>query len=390
MSATRRQVTQGVKGAASKATETAQQVKQTGEEAAATAIPSTETASPEGLLERTEFGKGSSNEQTIRQELAAIVREAAIEVLAPIARQVTTYAAKYAVKQGPTLAQKTLMPRIQNTLDSVAEAGGAGAFAKDALSSVSGSGGGVLSRLGAGDLEENGRHAWQEAKAPIEEHVDVAIPLQDAYEHFQQFGQHISFMSDREQVDEVPNERIVWESADGIEAICVITFHELSYHLTRVMVTYEPHPHGLQKATSALRSPRRMLRNDLLHFKSLVEVHPDEVDALYEEPEEPEAEAGLEPDEDDESAEDEEPEDEEPEDEEPEVPKARPRGRSGSARSRAETRGGQASAGPRKRTLRGGSEASSSAGGGSRSSAGGGRRQAQPASKPRQRTRAKG
>jgi hypothetical protein len=239
-------VTRGVKGVAAKATDTAEQVKLTGEDAREKAGEATKGVGAEGLIDSTEGG--SREPQTIGQELAAIVRETAIEVLAAVARQGTKYVAKYAVQQGAKLAQKTLAPRLRNTFDSVADAGGPGAFAKDALGSVSSAGGGVLSRFTGGEQEDE-RHAWEGAKTPLEGHVDVAVSLQDAYEYFQRFERHIWFMSDQEQVEEVPSKRIVWESADGLDAICVITFHELSEDLTRVMVTYETHSHGLQKAT---------------------------------------------------------------------------------------------------------------------------------------------
>jgi hypothetical protein len=375
----------------------------------------------QGLFNDTQGGREGSSPQTFRQELAGIMREAAIEVLAPVARQATKYAAKYAVQRGPKLAQEKLMPRLRDTLESVQDAGGAGAFARDAL----GSGGGVLSRLGGGDEEEDeSRGAWENAKAPLEEHVDVAVALQDAYEYFQQFGQHVNFMSDYEQVEEVPNERIVWESTNGLEAICVITFHAMADRLTRVMVTYEANPHGFQKATSALRLPRRVIRGDLLRFKSLVEVHPDEAEDLYEEPgaedardEEPAGEEESEPagEEESEPADEEESEpageeesdgqdesesESEPEEEDepapakarrrsPQQPDSRRRQQKEPARRQSSTKASaqSGSAQPRKRTVRSGSAQSGSAQSGS-----GGRREAQSASKKGRpsRTRGKG
>jgi outer membrane biosynthesis protein TonB len=237
----------------------------------------------------------------------------------------------------------------------------------------------VFSRLGAEEGEENGPSAWERAKAPLEEHVDVAIGLEDAYEYFRQFEPHINFMSEHEQVEEVPNERIVWESADGLEAICVITFHEMADKLTRVMVTYEAHPHGLQKATSALRLPRRALRADLMRFKSLVEVHPDEADELYDEPEQPQArDDEPEPDEEQET-------EEEGEEEEAPQPAARRRSQASASQRREDKQPSRkaatqarksAAAQPRQRAVRSGSGQSSGTG----SSA---RRQSQPASKSR-------
>jgi hypothetical protein len=376
-----RQATRGARSASRKVQETPERLRRTGADVREKAGDVAPSAGAEELFQDTRGDRDSEfarEPQTIRDELAAIVRETAIEVLAPVARQATKYAAKYAIQRGPQLARQTLMPRLKETLDLVQDAGGPGAFAKDAL----GGGSSVLSRLGVGDEEEDGQGAWESAKTPLEEHVDVAIGLQDAYEYFQQFAQHISFMSEHEQVEEVPNERIVWESSDGLEAICVITFHELSERLTRVMVTYESHPHGLQKATSALRLPRRVLRADLMRFKSLVEVHPDEADELYEEPEEVEGR-------DDELEADDEPEreEEEPEEEEDEAVPAKARRRpqaSGAQRRQSKESPANASSQPRKRTVRGGPQQSSGSGSGTG-------RQAKPASKAGQsRARAKG
>src|SRR4051794_11168398 len=56
---------------------------------------------------------------TITSELKETFREAAIEVLKPVARKATTAAAKYAVTQGPSVVK-----------DKLAGAGGAGGLAK--------------------------------------------------------------------------------------------------------------------------------------------------------------------------------------------------------------------------------------------------------------------
>jgi hypothetical protein len=163
------------------------------------------------------------------------------------------------------------------------------------------------------------------------------------------------------------------ERADGLEAICVITFHELSERLTRVMVTYESHPHGLQKATSTLRPPRRTLRVDLLRFKSLVEVHPDEADELFGEPEDInvgdyELDAEDEPERQDES--------DEQEGDEPAQPKARRRPQaSGGQRRQSKESPEKEPAQARKRTVRSrGAQQSSGSGSGAR-------RQSKPGSK---------
>jgi hypothetical protein len=371
-----RQAARGARSASRKVQEGPERVRRTGEDVRDKADDLAEGAGVEGLFRDTGADDYGRESQTIREELTAIVRETAIEVLAPVARQATKYAAKYALQRGPKVARQTLMPRLKETLDLVRDAGGAGAFARDAL----GGDNGVLSRLGVGDEEENGPGAWEGGKAPVEEHVDVAIGLQDAYDYFRQFARHINFMPEHEVVEEVPNERIVLDSADGLDAICVVTFHELSDRLTRVMVTYESHPHGLQKATSALRLPRRALRTDLLRFKSLVEVHPDEADELYGEAEETETPDYELDAEDEQESEDESVEEEE---DQPAKPKGERRPQASAPRRQSNESPGKAAGQPRKRTVRAGAEQSSGSGSPAR--------QSKPSSKARQpRARTKG
>src|SRR4051794_1556424 len=71
-------------------------------------------------------GGSSGGGETITGEIKAAVREAAIEVLKPVARKATTSAAKLAVTQGPKLLDK-VGPKVT---DKVADAGGAGALVK--------------------------------------------------------------------------------------------------------------------------------------------------------------------------------------------------------------------------------------------------------------------
>ena len=60
---------------------------------------------------------------TITGELKDTFREAAIEVLKPVMRKATTAAAKYAVKEGPSLVKDKLAPRLEDV-------GGAAGIAK--------------------------------------------------------------------------------------------------------------------------------------------------------------------------------------------------------------------------------------------------------------------
>jgi uncharacterized membrane protein len=298
-----------------------------------------------------------SAERTVRDELRSIMREAAIEVLGPVTRKATTAAAKYAVTKGPELATKTVAPKIKDTLaPKVEEAGGPGELAKGALSKVSGAGGGLLSKVGiGGDGAEGPAGTGKGRRLPVQESVDVAVPLETAYNQWTQFEDFPKFMHRVEKVeqrddahlvwheniwgvrreweaeitDQRPNERIAWKSLSGTQTSGVVTFHALSDRLTRIEVNLDFQPQGLlEKTASGFRMSRRALKSDLMRFKAFIEMGEEETGAWRGRLEEGEvaSEAGAE-----ERAEDEaeapvatepaeaEPEEEESEEEEPEA-----------------------------------------------------------------------
>jgi hypothetical protein len=213
-----------------------------------------------GAVARAGAGGG---QRTVAQELREIVREAAREVLVPVARRATTHAATYAIRRGPQLARDTIVPKLTAAID---EAGGPGAFAKGALSSVSGMGAGMLE-------DESPTRPWRERSLPEEESVDVVVPLETAYDRFTDFDEYATVLSCGETTDARPNERIAWRQTDGVDATAIITFHRLSDRLTRVMVTYDHQPQGLfEKTASAFRGSRRGMNADLMRFKAFVEM----------------------------------------------------------------------------------------------------------------------
>jgi uncharacterized membrane protein len=343
----------GAGTAAKEATEATGQVVEEVEEAP-------EAAREEGAVEET----GGREEPTVREELRSIVREAALEVLGPVTRKATTAAAKYAVTKGPQLAKDTVAPRIMDTVapkvkdtlgPKIDEAGGAGNLAKNALSSVSGAGGGLLSKIGiGGGGADETSGTGKGRRLPVQESVDVAVPLETAYNQFTQFEDFPKFMHrvdkleqrdethlvwheniwgvrrewEAEITDQRPNERIAWKSLSGTQTTGVVTFHRLSDRLTRIEVNLDFQPQGLlEKTASGFRMSRRALKSDLMRFKAFVEMREEETGAWRgrveegELVEEPRAEEGEEP----EAEEHEEPEaeeHEEPEAEEHEEPEA--------------------------------------------------------------------
>jgi uncharacterized membrane protein len=291
--------------------------------------------------------------QTVRGELGSIAREAAIEVLGPVTRKATTAAAKYAVTKGPQLAKDTVAPKLKDTMGpKIQDAGGPGEFAKGALSTVSSAGGGLLSKVGIGTGgADEAKGTGKGRRLPVQESVDVAVPLETAYNQYTQFEDFPKFMHRVEKVeqrddthlvwheniwgvrreweaeitDQRPNERIAWKSLTGTETTGVLTFHRLSDRLTRIEVNLDFKPQGLlEKTASGFRMSRRALKSDLMRFKAFIEMRDEETGAWrgrIEEGdvvEEPEAEEYEEP----EAEEREEPEAEEPEEAEAEAPVA--------------------------------------------------------------------
>jgi uncharacterized membrane protein len=231
-----------------------------------------------GAIER---AGGGGDQRTLADELREIVREAAREVLVPVARRATRQAAMYAISRGPQLTRDTIVPKVTAAIE---EAGGPGPFAKGALSSLSGAGAGML---GKADIpRESKSRPWRDRPLPVEESIDVVVPLETAYDRFTDFEEYAKVMSRGETVDERPNERISWRRTDGAEDTAVITFHRLSDRLTRVMVTYDHEPHGLlEKTTSLWHSVPRGLSADLMRFKAFVEISEQDTE-MQEEPEE--------------------------------------------------------------------------------------------------------
>src|SRR3954470_11350308 len=269
-------------------------------------------------------------------ELRGVMSEAAVSVLAPVAKKLATQAAKMAVERGPELLEDTILPKLQ-------DAGGlVGGLGKKL--------GGGKDKKGAGDGTGKGR------RMPVQQSVDVAAPLEVVYDQFTQFedfpkfmhrvekveqrdDEHVVFTEkmwgirrqwEAEIVEQRPDERIVWKTTSGMNHVGVITFHELSERLTRVELNIDLDPDGVvEKIARGARFAKRAARADLKRFKAFVEMRDEETGAWrgaiedgdvvdeqdYDDEEEEEQE---EPQAREDEAEDE-PEDEEEEQDEPEA-----------------------------------------------------------------------
>jgi uncharacterized membrane protein len=178
----------------------------------------------------------------------------------------------------------------------VDEAGGAGGIAKEAA-------GGLIPGLGGGDSKGGSKGGapgtGKGRRMPIQQSVDVAVPVETAYNQWTQFEDWPNFMhrvTNVSQDDEAtvkfatkiwgktkefeakiitqrPDERIKWRVAQGITHTGVVTFHELAPRLTRIELTMDVDPGSLiEKAARGMRHVKRAARGDLHRFKAFIEV----------------------------------------------------------------------------------------------------------------------
>jgi uncharacterized membrane protein len=155
---------------------------------------------------------------------------------------------------------------------------------------VGGNGGDAETPDGTGD----GR------RMPIQQSVDVGVPVESAwklwnrYEDYPKFmhrieaaekldAKHVHFTGKiwgirREWDAEITEKRtyqvIAWESENGLENAGVVTFHKLSPRLTRIELNLDLNPHGpLEKIARGLRFAKRAARADLHRFKAYAEMN---------------------------------------------------------------------------------------------------------------------
>jgi uncharacterized membrane protein len=142
-------------------------------------------------------------------------------------------------------------------------------------------------------------------RMPIQQSVDVAVPIKIAYDQWTQFEEWPRFMHRLESVDQIdestvafsakvwgvnkrfeakileqrPDERIEWDVSQGLAHIGVVTFDELSERLTRIEVTLDVEPDSLvEKAARGMRFIKRAARGDLHRFKAFVELNEEAED----------------------------------------------------------------------------------------------------------------
>jgi uncharacterized membrane protein len=183
----------------------------------------------------------------------------------------------------------------------VEQAGGAPELAKEAGKSMlpGVGGGGSKGKKGTPGVGKGRR-------MPIQQAVDVAVPLEVAYNQWTQFEEWPQFMHRLDQitqeddctvsfktkvwgmskefvaeiVEQRPDERIQWNVTQGVTHTGVVTFHELAPRLTRVQVSLDVEPGSLiEKAARGMRHVKRAVRADLARFKAFIEMQEVETGA---------------------------------------------------------------------------------------------------------------
>lgn len=143
-------------------------------------------------------------------------------------------------------------------------------------------------------------------RMPIQQEVDIGVPLSVVYNQWTQFEEWPQFMHRLDQatqedectvslrakiwgfsrefvaeiVEQRPDELIRWSVKEGVAHTGVISFHELTPNLTRVQVSVDLEPGSLlEKMARGMRHVKRAVRGDLHRFKAFIELEESETGA---------------------------------------------------------------------------------------------------------------
>jgi uncharacterized membrane protein len=157
----------------------------------------------------------------------------------------------------------------------------------------------LVGLLGSG-AAVGGSVAYVRSRGPVgvEQSVEVAVPVETAYNQWTQFEEFPRFMEGIEEVRQLddthlrwvasaagrrrewnaeiteqrPDERVAWHATFGKRNAGVVTFHRLRDDRSKVMVQLEFQPEGLRETLGSLLGlDRRRIKGDLERFSELVE-----------------------------------------------------------------------------------------------------------------------
>lgn len=216
----------------------------------------------------------------------------------------TALAAVPAARRGMQMAGKA-----EQITGKVSDVVGAVGNVEKAVSSHSSTVGKAVGLVGAVKrMGSNGNGGTNKPKLAhlIEENTEISVPRSVAYNQWTQMEMLPSLVKGIQSVDQseddetqwtskigpvrrqwkakiteqIPDERIVWESDGGPEHHGAVTFHSLDDELTRVLVQMHYVPHGpFEVVGNKLRIQRRRVRRDLRLFKHFLEMSGEETGA---------------------------------------------------------------------------------------------------------------
>jgi uncharacterized membrane protein len=270
--------------------------------------PREEAPGDEGRQEDGAKHGGNGAGETVARELKQAIRDAAIEVLGPAARQATSSAAQYAVSKGPELVTKHVMPAVFKAGGPNGLAQQARSMGTEALSQV----GGVRGLVGRLMLKRGGKGGgaatgWgHNRRMPVQQVIYVSVPVRDAYNGWTEYKQWPRYMHRANQVDaqindqearvkvtekmwgfkrpftaevvtQRPDQHIKWNSTEGTKHTGVINFHELGPRLTLIEVNLDHSPSGpIEKLARGARYVKRAVRADFRRFQGWIEMKSDD------------------------------------------------------------------------------------------------------------------
>jgi uncharacterized membrane protein len=237
-----------------------------------------------------------------------VVAGAGLAALAPLAKKgVDRVRSNGVPTPNPTGMASKVGDRVGANLKNVAgekidKAGGAGGIVKEAA-------GGLLPGVGGGDDSGKSKGlpgVGKGRRMPVQQSIDVAVPLETAYNQWTQYEDWPEFMHrvtrvtqedetevsfatkiwgktkefKAEIVTQRPDDRVMWRVSQGITHTGVVSFHELAPRLTRIELTFDVDPGSLiEKAARGMRHVKRAARADLHRFKAFIEMQETETGA---------------------------------------------------------------------------------------------------------------
>jgi uncharacterized membrane protein len=153
---------------------------------------------------------------------------------------------------------------------------------------------------GSDEDDESQEGVGDGRRMPIQQSVDVAVPVETAWKLWNKYEDYPKFMHRLESAEKTDpkhvqftgkiggirrnweakitekrtHEAVAWTSEDGLENAGVVTFHRLSPRLTRIELSLDIAPHGpIEKIGRGMRFTKRAVRADLHRFKAYAEMN---------------------------------------------------------------------------------------------------------------------